>query len=493
MTRRWVPFWIAIFSLLFAFLWNEWNLNQMRVEKLALRDNQTVITLDDASYLNPPLYYYQHGKLYGSDYQKFTFSIRPPGYGLFYFACLKLGGSHALFVLKWIQLLLYSLSVYCLFQLVFSLTKQFYLALISAILYGIFPISLGFLYYTLSEGITPALLICGIYMLVKFSKTDKRKWLWLAGLTFSFLCIVRPLLGILMPFILLFFMFLMSQRKTWEKSIRATFWLTFLSLTGVFTWQIVGKIETGKWLGLHPIYQNEIPGVFRAPHQAIWDCFKGWESSSEHFHETIVPFWEASLNGISFEKSYKQVEKEIPKEVISTLGSETVKHGFFLYRKAILVQKTAYENQHILPAYPLKEEEQCVRYFEQLAINYKQHHSFHYHVVTPVKVAKSMVFHSNLSLWIFQHTLRGSWWMETMRAFAYMLHITLFLLLIPSLFLLRREPIIWLALGVFVYLFYLAYVQRGIEERYTLPILSLLFVFSTLSFAKMKKHFFTRK
>jgi len=493
MSRKWVPFWIAVLSLLNALLWNEWNLHQLRVEKQELRDNQTVVTLDDVSYLNPPLYYYQHGKAYDTDYQKFSFSIRPPGYGLFYFACLKVAGNHALYLLKWVQLLLFSVSVFCLFQLIEALSKSFYAGLISAILYGIFPISLGFLYYTLSEGITPALLIMGIYLLVNFTQTNKKQMLWLAGITFSFLCIVRPLLGILMPFVLLFFLFLLSQKKTWEKSFRLTFWVMILSLTGVFSWQIIGEIKMGKWLGLHPIYQHEIPGVFRAPHAAVWECFKGWESSSAHFHETIVPFWEETMAGKPFDSSYSKVEKAIPTFVLNTLDLASVKQGFYLYRKAILAQKPFYEKQKVMPAYALNDEVKCVTYFEQLARNFKKKQGLEYHVVTPLKVTKTMIFHSNLSLWIFQHTLRGTWWMETLRLFAYLLHVSLFLLLISALFLLRKEPIIWMVIGVFCYLFYLVYFQRGIEERYTLPILPLLFCFGALSFVKIKERFFARK
>jgi hypothetical protein len=68
--------------------------------------------------------------------------------------------------------------------------------------------------------------------------------------------------------------------------------------------------------------------------------------------------------------------------------------------------------------------------------------------------------------------------METIRVLFYGLHILCFLGLILSLLFIRKND--WKAtaigLAALIYVFYLCYFQRGIEERYTLPILPLLLI-----------------
>ena len=49
MFNKIVPFSIALLALLSAFFWNELNLKNLKVAGIPLRENQTVITEDDAS------------------------------------------------------------------------------------------------------------------------------------------------------------------------------------------------------------------------------------------------------------------------------------------------------------------------------------------------------------------------------------------------------------------------------------------------------------
>ena len=124
---------------------------------------------------------------------------------------------------------------------------------------------------------------------------------------------------------------------------------------------IKSKIELGKWLGLHPIYQNEIPGVFRKPHASLWKLFKGWESNGAHFHETIVPFWEATMRLDTGQKQIDKVIAEIPKNVVKSIGKQELIWAFRLYQKAIVAQKPYYEKQQLMPSYLLKDERRAMK------------------------------------------------------------------------------------------------------------------------------------
>ena len=485
MFNKIVPISIALLALLSAFFWNELNIKNLKVAGIPLRENQTVITEDDASYLNPYQRLYKNGRKNETEYEKFSSSIRPPGYGLLYYFSLKLGGkSNGLFVLKSVQCVLFAFSVFCLFEIALFFTKSNWLSAITALIYGLLPFSMGFLYYTLTEGITPALLLISIYFLLKLNAENEVRYqllyLFLAGSVVAVLLVVRPFLIFFLPFFALGLLITWFRQKGLVTTVLNTLLFLSISLSGLVSWQIKSKIELGKWIGLHPIYQNEIPGVFRKPHESLWNMFKGWESNGAHFHETVVPFWEATM---ALDTSQKQIDKvvaQIPKNVVKSLGEKELIWAFELYRKAILVQKPYFDARKKMPSFLFKEEVRAQKNFERLALKFRSKNKIEYHLRTPFKVSKSLVFHSNLSLHQFQHAYRGTIWMELLRYVCFFIHSLAFILLPFVFFVGKNYQVRLLVLGVLFYCFYLIYFQRGIEERYTLPVLPLVLLFGVI-------------
>jgi len=486
MLNKLLPLLIALLSLASAFFWNELNLKNLKEAKIPLRNNQTVITEDDASYLNPYQRLYEKGKKNETNFDKFSSSIRPPGYGLFYYLTLKFTGkSYALFALKIIQCLLFAFSVFCLYELSLFFSKSHWLAGITAIIYGILPLSIGFLYYTLTEGITPALFVISVYLMVKMTTEKEIRfqllYLLFAGSVVSILLIIRPFLIIFLPFFIFGLFFYWIKQKGIKVSVFNTFLFLLLSISGIVTWQIKSKLELGKWLGLHPIYQNEIPGVFRKPHASLWELYKGWESNGAHFHESIVPFWEATMNLDTSQIQIDKVISEIPKNVVKSIGKQELIWAFRLYQKAIIAQKSFYEKQQLMPSYLLKDERRAMKNFDRLAVKFRSKNLYQYHIQTPLQVSKSMIFHSNLSLHQFQHAFRGTIWMEALRLLCFGIHSLAFLLLPLSLYALKDARIRLLIFGILTYCFYLIYFQRGIEERYTLPLLPFVLMIGVMT------------
>ncbi len=486
MLNKLLPIIIAFVALLSAVFWNELNLENLKEAKIPLRNNQTVITEDDASYLNPYLRLYKNGKKNETAFDKFSSSIRPPGYGLIYYLTLKFSGeSNALFVLKIIQCLLFSFSVFCLYELSLFFTKSHWLASLTAIIYGLLPFSIGFLYYTLTEGITPALFIISVYLMVKMTTEKEVRFqllfLLVAGITFSILLTVRPFLVVFLPIFIVGLFINWFRQKGHKIAILNTFLFLFISLSGIVTWQLKSKVELGKWIGLHPIYQNEIPGVFRKPHASLWELFKGWESNGAHFHETIVPFWEATMTLDTSQNQIDKVIAEIPNKVVKSIGKQELIWAFKLYQRAIIVQKPYFEENKLMPSYLLKEELRAMKNFDRLALKFSSNNLYQYHVQTPILVAKSMIFHSNLSLHQFQHEYRGTLWMEALRLLCFGVHSLAFLLLPFAFFALNDNKIRLLILGILTYCFYLIYFQRGIEERYTLPLLPFILMIGVMT------------
>lgn len=486
MLNKLLPLLIALLGLASAVFWNELNLKNLKEANIPLRSNQTIITEDDASYLNPYQRLYEKGTKNETHFDQFSSSIRPPGYGLFYYLTLKFTGkSHALFVLKIVQCLLFAISVFCLFELGLFFTKSHWLASITAIIYGLLPISIGFLYFTLTEGITPALFVISVYLMVKMITEKEVRfqllYLLFSGGLFSLLFIVRPFMFLFLPLFLIGLSIHWINQKGFKIAVLNTFLFLILSISGIATWQIKSKIELGKWLGLHPIYQNEIPGVFRKPHASLWDLFKGWESNGAHFHETIVPFWEATMALDTNQKQIDRVLAEIPKNVVKSIGKEELIWAFRLYQKAIIAQKPFYEKQQLMPSYLLKDEQRAMKNFDRLVVKFRSKNLYQYHIQTPLQVSKSMIFHSNLSLHQFQHAYRGTIWMETLRLLCFAIHSLAFLLLPFAFFALNDNKIRLLILGILSYCFYLIYFQRCIEERYTLPLLPFVLMIGVMT------------
>ena len=70
-----------------AYIFNEINLSYLKQnipEKV--RQNETVVTSDDISYLRPPQNYLKTNKWKDNSVGKQSYFIRPPGYGILYYA-----------------------------------------------------------------------------------------------------------------------------------------------------------------------------------------------------------------------------------------------------------------------------------------------------------------------------------------------------------------------------------------------------------------------
>ena len=481
---------ICLLSFFTALFYAQLNLSELAGE--FKRGNTTIITNDDYSYLNPAETYIETGvwKQEGNSIQ--SYFLRPPGYSVFYLVFFKLSDQPLLY-LKLFQLLLFACSVYWFFSITYTLTKHKIISLITSAIYGITPFTISFLAYTLTEGITPALLLLFIFLLLKAQSKSipKQKTLFyfLAALSFAYLLIVRPplgFIGVLLPIFLI--------KDYWKTGLLKT--LTKLILFGsiafsfMTVWQIRNYNITNTFVGLHAIYYPDSNSLYRPTVKEFWNFVGGWAQEGAEAHSYMVPMWKAAIKGDTSEVYVKNALATFPDKVMTHFGTERLSNVFKKYQAATLFQKKYYD-QHIpmplsIPAIELA----VIDDFKQLTKEYKETFWFEYHVVSPLKVFKIMSFHSNLSLYIFQRTYRGTWLMETLRFLFFGLHSLCFLGLILNLVFIRKNDwrVTAIGLTVLIYVFYLCYFQRGIEERYTLPILSLLMiglVYNTHSVVKL--------
>lgn len=476
---------LMLASMVLAFWINEVNLQYMRFDGIPLRNDQTVITADDESYLLPAQRLAETGSLYANEVEKYSSTIRYPGYA---FLCAAfyavMGAEYALVGLKIFQVLLFGFSVFCLYFIALKILKKRSWALGLTLLYGCLPFSMGFLYYTLTEGVTPALMIFFVFMILQggsaINESVRLRWFVGAALLFTAILLIRPvlgLIGLIWPFVLIKYYFRKGQLIS---AALYSLLLVFLCSSAVAGWELRNKAVLGHVAGPCHIYQNEIPGQFRKPHQAFGRLFLNWESDGARFHRVMTPLWEAAIRGDVDEKYVDVAISKLPAHVRDFFGFEKWRSVFIAYQETVLATKPFYDANKLMPSeLPAGEEKLALR-LENMTTDYRKEFSLNAYLYTPVRVYQNISLHSNLSLYMFQHPLRGRLWMEVLRWVCLLLHALTFFLFAFQIFFKQsgsERLLLWGTLMLSLLL--LCFWQRGVEERYTLPLLPLALLAAT--------------
>ena len=472
--RKYTPYIIAVLSLLAALFYNELNVRATRSaapERLNLKYN-SLKTPDDASYLRPAENYYYKNVWRDNSSGRQSYFMREPGYGIFRYVLMKIAGveqSYSYF--KYIQLGLFSISVFFLFQiaLLWGLPRRY--ALIIEGIYGLSPFASGFIYYSITEAITPGLMILYVFCLLYGYKNSRPLYFLLASLVLGYIGVTRPVLllfGAALPLAIYWSgPYLSLGRK-----------LLFIMLTGIIAmapiglWSLRNAQIAGGYVRLHPIYYIESNSQYRPTHRAIWEFDRSFGLEITDFHQLMVPLWQSTILGDTSGVHVDSILMAYPGFVKQTIGEERLRTSFKLYQQSIIYQRSHYPADVAMPDTVPTIEQQVIRDFNAYTSEINSKHWLWCHVVVPLKLFKTLSFHSNLSLYMFQHTYRGRWWMESLRVIFLLLHFLCCLSFIGIL-MMRGDKLIKVLFGIVigVYIFYLCYVFRALEERYVSPIL----------------------
>ena len=473
------PFTIALLSLFAALFYNELNVKALRSEapeRLEPKYNW-VKTADDASYLRPAENYYLHGVWKDNNPGRQSYFLRTPGYGYFRFMLMKIFGlEQSYFYFKFVQLFLFSISVVLLFHIAILLGLPDRYALIIETIYGLSPFAAGFLFYSITEGITPALMIIYVFFLLSGYRRSKPSYFILAALALAYIGITRPLLllfGAALPLAI----YWSGLHLSAGKKLVLVLLTGFIALAPISMWAVRSARIAAEYVGIYPIYYPENNSQFRPTHQAIWEFEKSYGTEGLEFHQCMVPLWKATIAGDTSDIHIDSIMMECPAFVKQTIGEQRLRNSYVHYRQSIVYQRSHYLREIAMPDTIPAIEQQVIRDFQTYTSEINSRHWLWCHVVVPVKLFKSISFHSNLSMYMFQHIYRGRWWMEAMRLAFLILHFLCCLSFIGILFL-RGDKLFKILFGIIVgvYFFYLCYIFRGLEERYTLPIMPLILI-----------------
>lgn len=413
-----------------------------------------VSTADDASYLAPPKNFIENGTWADNSEGLSRYFQRPPGYGLIYGFFHLLLGKYALFGLKIFQIGLFFLTIIFTGRIIKTLTKSEKSALLGACVLALLPMYSGFMYYSLTEAVTPFLLVWSIYSFLTVNT------IYSISIPVTLLLLVRPQLMIF-PLALLLLSFLQKEKR---KTL--SIGLAFIPLS---LWMIRSTFIAGEFQGIHPIYSDTNVSLYRPGHAAMTDLFRIWESDGEVFHQTI-----GCINGANNKTDLDQCTHSIPSVFLKQTKPLIEEYHQLLHRKDY-ARSTDY----------LKSEKAFVDKVNKARDEMISHSMTTYYLLTPTRSAIYLLSKSQLNLSIFQDKFRGNVLMEFIR-WACILTINLGMLsLIIQLFKFRSGLLLTLSLSTLAYFFYLIYFQRMNEERYLTPLLPVLLIISIITIREL--------
>ena len=460
---------LALVAFACAQGWNRWNIQAMLHDPMTAQQvsaGGSVMAVDDASYLQAV------DALLGDrpDLVNTALPARPdlraPGYRLWYLLPrLFFPPTTSVRLLVLFQCMLYALAVALLWE---TLRMHDIAPLIRwtlCLLFVVMPTFHGFLFHTLTEGVTPALslaVLCG--SLIAYT-TRSTKWLVFAAVIWALLVFTRPALvwvgAAVIP----------TAWLLWRSFPRVAF-MVVLVLAPTAIWWVRNSIMSGEPVGLHPVYRTDEPGINRPVHGAFWDLAKSWGARGDQFHGVIEPAFRAAMVCDTSSVYAAQFIQLAPSGSLTAQQEAELRDAFHRWQRfnctelapaLIGADRTL---KHTSPT-----EQEIERALERITSEWRGSHLLHHHAFVPLHVLRDLVAHSNLNLILFQRTLRGKPLMELLRWCSAILHISMMIAVLLAALLRVPSPLRWCAWGACAYIGYLAYVQRGVEERYTLPVL----------------------
>lgn len=432
----------------------------------SLRNQITVRTSDDASYLVPAENYITSGEWKSNAAGNAAITTRSPGYGLIY-AVLRMFFTveQSLIALAVIQLLLFALAVALIPQIAAFLILNSNIGSAVAGGVAVLPLFSGFLSYTLTEAVTPSLVLIFLYGLFRFYREPK-SGLFPIALLVGFLILVRPALivWVFAPCILAVYHFR-------EMRFRKLITLAIVSIFPILIWQVYISVETETIQSLHPIYQDNNNDLYRPLHADIWNFHKSWGQTGYAFNSTVNQLWTDALGDVDPQNSISKILENTDQNVVDLIGEDKLQNAYTSYFE-ILRNQVPYANQNLLVNGVSDSERELSATFKEFRNTYLQDYWFYSNVVVPAKVYLQLGFHSNLNLFVFQKSWRGNTLMEALRYISFLIHFGIFLCFPLAAIITRKSALcLSVSIPILIYLGYLCIVQRGVEERYTLPVL----------------------
>lgn len=453
----------------------------------------TIFSPDNEYYLDPVENYLQGlGWRRSPPVGNGSYFRRTPGYSLIYLAARSfLSEPHALTAMKMLQFILFLSSVYCVFKILEDLNAHWLTVFLGALIYGCTPFFSSYTFFTITEGISPFLVVFAFYFLVRARKlTNKKQFVYLiiASFLLGYAVLTRPYLGLLLP-LLPFSMFAMSSTYPIGRRIVLMISTLIFPVAMILTWAARNYYVTHEVIFLEKANHPQSLDRMKPEFTAFWNFTKCWAEDGSKMNSYQLPFYFAALRGDTSAHYVDNILNHVPDAVKFELGSEPIKAAIKNYQQVIFSQRVFFEKQLPMPNEYSESQLHVARQFNELSQRWRANHLVQYYIKNPLKYLADITLHSNTSnLVIFQPPFRETWpiinWVRLGLA---VIHVLIYVLLALGLFFFKGDRLIYayfVILPITFLAFFVFYFQ-AIEQRYMLPVLPLILLGATMTLERI--------
>lgn len=465
---------------IWAFIVNTHNVSYLnRIQSPKVKGGM-VITADDASYLVPAENLLRIGIWKDNSEGLSAFVQRPPGMGILHLLAYSISPGYSSVVHKCLHIIVHFLGLLLFGRIawIFFSDKR---AIVLQIIYAAIPCYWGYMFYYLTESVTPVILLAILWGFLEFKKNPSSKWLLTQAVFSGLLLLLRPQLIIFLSPV--FYSSWLFLKKSGKSNVHIII-MTFTLILGAFLlWQIRGMSIVGYWPGMHPVYNTSNKSPYRPVHQSFGEIYKIWEHNSEHFHTDMLLIWDhpdrdslAVMNDISL------ILSGIPDKIKKKVGEEEWENMFYQFH---LISADVHNGLYQVESPREKALRQRINRHTTILRSAFWKDNY---LITPFHSARFLLTKSQLNLDIFQHLYRGRWWMEVLRYFSVLLLLSWLMGTTWGIIKFRNELYFLFGTSVLMYMGYLFFIQKMNEERYLFPILPIILVLGYNALFKSKSN-----
>lgn len=468
--------------ILYAFLLNEYNNYEIRkiekdnhlVSNKSLIYNASVYSIDNSWY-TIQIKNHVNGKgftINPDDHHSYI--RRTPVYPVFYgFHYLLFGEKNSYFFIRFTQIFIFGFATIALLFGAYNFTNNKTIAIASALLYGFNPTLVAYLYFTITEALSPSLICFFIYFLsCAYQYNRSKDWFW-SGLFFALAILCRPAIVLIGPALL----FLICYKNYQKLSIflnRSLFFIIGTSL--LMLPHIIRNYYNTKEIVLLEKYYGD-PMDYGMPNIALRNWIAGWMNPADYTSETVSNNMIRNIKNNHIDKAtFLQSElKKIPLSAFDYNNKDSVAaaysylYDFYLEKNKKSVSVDSVANISIVA-------------FQKLKTDYIKNAPLHYFVITPLLFIKSLVLQSNSGQSVYLQNYQNNKLIFLLKLFLYCFNIYLFGALFICFFYRKKYAAIYGITILFVATtcIYIIFFLHYFEARYLIPLFPFMYIIGAI-------------
>lgn len=469
------------------------NPNNEKKSSQSLVANTMIYSPDDYWYVNQ-YKNWREGRGFTIDPAYKNLSVRrTPVYPIIYgFFTYEFGYETGIVLLRHFQVLLFCISSCLIYLIVAGLNQKPKVAFMAALIYAACPFLSSYLPFTITESITPFLVVFSVYCYMKAIKTKNSFIYFLTGIVSAICILNRPLCLVLATaMIVTELLFNYTNRKVFLFQAKRSILILIGAVIIFAPWVIRNfKVTNGEIIILEKLERKDIMdyGHSLIELRSMVSCFG---NPADYSCELFVQ--RATDNIASNNADRNQVLLEdfvasFPDVAFRVWNRDTLKSAINEY---LMCYESLYKRVGNIGKINVTGEEEFLKCNERLSMKYSQmtdefkNRAFlNYYVLTPLGHLKDIIFQSNTAnvAWLQPSEEGYSWSKKSVKAILYLANASFYILFFVGLFsrLLPQWYRILSGISFLTLFIILTFEYRYFETRYYLIVWPFIIINSTV-------------